>query len=236
LFFDLERHGSVISDFNPRLIDFYRQVAGDPDAVLAAIHALGGKFDALDAIGKKSHYYECREAFNGGKAPGVEQASLFYYLNKTGFNGLFRENTRGDYNVPFGQKTSFSYPEPASFASAAELLRLSTVTHGSFEDAVSNAVQGDLVYFDPPYVPLEGSPSFTSYLSGGFGPAEQERLADLFRSLAKRGVFVVASNSFTNTVKELYTGFNVVPIKARRNINSNGAGRGVVDEALITSY
>lgn len=236
LFFDLERPGSVISDFNPRLVHFYEQVATDPEAVLAAIHSLGIKFDALDEIGKRNHYYECREAFNGGQVPRVELASLFYYLNKTGFNGLFRENARGDYNVPFGQKTSFSYPDLNNFARASDLLRESTLTHGSFEDAVSTAERGDLVYFDPPYVPLEGSPSFTTYLSGGFGPAKQQRLAELFRDLSGRGVFVLASNSYTSAVKDLYAGFKISPIKARRNINSNGAGRGVVDEALITSY
>jgi DNA adenine methylase len=236
LFFDLERANSVISDFNPRLVNFYNSVSSSPDAVLREITKIGKMFESLDASGKKNFYYECREKFNGRDASEVNLASLFYFLNKTGFNGLFRENSNGNYNVPFGQKDSFPFPEPVCFARASALLKNATLTHASYETPVMDAQPGDLVYFDPPYVPLEGSPSFTAYLSGGFGPEEQQKLADVFRELAERGVFVVASNSYTDAVKNMYKGFNVVPVKARRNINSNGAKRGVIDEALITSY
>lgn len=236
LFFNLERPGAMVSDLNPRLINFYKTVSVHSTEVLKEINSLGVKFDSLDSNGKKQHFYELREEFNGENASSIRSSALFYYLNKTGFNGLFRENSKGEFNVPFGQKSNFAFPDTEAFHLAGELLATATISYCGYAEAVTDAGQGDVVYFDPPYVPLDGSPSFTSYLSNGFGPAEQATLAETFRSLAERGAYVIASNSYTESVRRLYSDFNVSPIKARRNINSNGAGRGTIDEALITSF
>lgn len=236
MFFNLERPGSMVSDLNPRLISFYQTVSQNSSEVLKEINLLGVKFDSLDSIDKKLHFYQMREEFNREIDSPIRSAALFYYLNKTGFNGLFRENSKGEFNVPFGQKSKFAFPDAEAFHLAGDLLASATISYCGYGEAVTDAGHGDVVYFDPPYVPLDGSPSFTAYLSSGFGPAEQAELAETFRSLAERGAYVIASNSYTESVRKLYKEFNVRPIKARRNINSNGAGRGTIDEALITSF
>lgn len=236
LFFELEAEGAVLSDLNPRLVSFYQCLAINPDALFDLIEQSGMAYDRLDEITQAVRYYEVRETFNSGTSSELEMASDFYFLNKTGFNGLFRENAQGSFNVPFGKKKKFSFPERTNFFEASRLLNASSLTHSSYEQSVRSARAGDFVYLDPPYVPLDGSPSFTAYLSSGFGPSEQERLAATFAELSSRGVLVMASNSFTPTVRHLYREFNVRAIKARRNINSVGKGRGAIDEALITNY
>jgi DNA adenine methylase len=236
LYFHLESVGASISDFNPRLIDFYMQVREYPEALFAEITDVKSKFDLLSLEEKAAEFYKLRDEFNRDRRPSTRSAALFLFLNKAGFNGLFRENREGNFNVPFGQKKSLSIPELAQFIEIAGLLQSAEITSGSYESVFERANEGDFVYFDPPYVPLEGSPSFTSYLSSGFGPQEQTQLAQMFSDLATRGVFVMASNSYTNTVRELYSDFNVQIVNARRNINSVGSKRGFVEEALITSY
>jgi DNA adenine methylase len=236
LYFHLERAAASIADFNPRLIDFYRHVRDYPEELFAEIANVKNKFDLLTLDQQAAEFYKLRDEFNSDRRPSTRSAALFLFLNKAGFNGLFRENKEGNFNVPFGQKKSLSIPELAQFVEIASLLQSAEITSGSYESVFERANEGDFVYFDPPYVPLEGSPSFTSYLSSGFGPDEQTQLAQMFTDLAAKGVYVMASNSYTKTVRELYSDFNVQIVNARRNINSIGSKRGAVEEALITSY
>lgn len=236
LFFHLEPRVSSIADFNPRLIDFYTSVRDTPEKLFSEISAIKVEFDRLTLAEQASRYYELREEFNTDREYSVRGAALFLFLNKAGFNGLFRENREGNFNVPFGQKKSLSVPELQHFVEISSLLQATDISYGSYESVYSRAGKGDFVYLDPPYVPLEGSPSFTSYLSSGFGPEQQHDLAQMFRALSAKGCFVMASNSYTETVRSLYDGFDVRIVKARRNINSNGSKRGHVEEALITSY
>jgi DNA adenine methylase len=236
LYFHLESAGASVADFNPRLIDFYSHVRDFPEELFTEITSVKSQFDLLAFDEQAAKFYELRNEFNNDRQPSVRSAALFLFLNKAGFNGLFRENREGFFNVPFGQKKSLSIPDLPQFFETASLLRTAEITSGSYESVFERANEGDFVYFDPPYVPLEGSPSFTSYLSSGFGPQEQKQLAQMFRDLAERGVFVMASNSYTEPVRELYSDFNVQIVNARRNINSIGSKRGAVEEALITSY
>ncbi len=236
LFFHLENRHASIADFNPRLIDFYQLLREFPEELFQAISVEKAIFDKLASSEQATMYYKLRDEFNRDRESSVRTAALFLFLNKAGFNGLFRENRDGHYNVPFGQKKSLSIPEHQHFVEIAELLQTAEINFGSYESVFDRASAGDFVYLDPPYVPLEGSPSFTSYLSSGFGPEQQQRLAAMFRALADKGCYVMASNSYTQTVRKLYSGFDVRIVNARRNINSIGSKRGLVEEALITSY
>lgn len=236
LFFHLENRNASIADFNPRLIDFYQLLRDSPEELFEVISAEKTKFDSLSPEAQATMYYRLRDEFNGDRESSVRKAALFLFLNKAGFNGLFRENRDGHYNVPFGQKKSLSIPEQNHFIEIAQLLQYTEINFGSYESVFDRASAGDFVYLDPPYVPLEGSPSFTSYLSSGFGPEQQQQLAETFRALSAKGCFVMTSNSYTETVRGLYSGFDVQIVNARRNINSIGSKRGHVEEALITSY
>jgi DNA adenine methylase len=164
----------------------------------------------------------------------AEVAAWFIYLNKTGYNGLYRVNSKNGFNVPFGDyKRPNTCDEPTLRACARQLQGVE-LRHQDFAAAALRARKGDLVYFDPPYVPLSNTSSFTSYTQHGFGPDEQERLRDLARELKGRGVHVLLSNSSADAVRELYAdGFELVEIQARRSINSQAGGRGAVTELLI---
>jgi len=236
LYFHLAPRVATISDFNPRLVDFYSLVRDHPREVFEECSEIKDRFDGLPSDDKSTLYYELRKEFNETRGQTIRNGALFLFLNKAGFNGLFRENRDGNFNVPFGQKKFLSIPEFSHFIAAANQLKTSVISHGSYESVLDRAKAGDFVYLDPPYVPLKGSPSFTSYLSSGFGPKEQGELASVFSELSDAGVHVMASNSFTETVRKLYARFDVRIVNARRNINSVGSRRGRVEEALITNY
>ena len=236
LYFHLAPQAATVSDFNPRLINFYTLVRDHPKDIFQECSDIKDHFDNLALDAKSTLYYELRNEFNETLGNTVRKSALFLFLNKAGFNGLFRENRDGNFNVPFGQRKLLSIPEVAHFVEVADQLKNTAISHGSYESVLDRAKPGDFVYLDPPYVPLEGSPSFTGYLSSGFGPKEQEELASVFKSLSEMGVYVMASNSFTETVSSLYSGFDVRSVNARRNINSVGSRRGHVEEALITNY
>lgn len=166
----------------------------------------------------------------------LERAARTIYLNKTCFNGLFRVNSRGEFNVPIG-----SYDEPTildedGLRGASSALQDANIECKDFRRLLDSAKPGDFIYFDPPYEPTSKTASFTSYTAGNFGRKDQEDLAMVFRVLAGTGCYCMLSNSDRQIVRELYAGFAMVPIEAKRAINSDPAGRGAIKELLITSY
>ncbi|MFQ5578395.1 MAG: DNA adenine methylase, partial [Anaerolineae bacterium] len=160
------------------------------------------------------------------------------YLNKTCYNGLYRENQKGEFNVPFGRYVNPTICDEPRLRLAADVLRDVELRAADFSEAVETAVPGDFVYFDPPYVPLSQTSSFTSYDRAGFGHADQVRLAEVVRRLTERGVRVMLSNSSAPLVYALYDkpGYRLIEIRARRNINSKADRRGPVKELLILNY
>lgn len=236
LFFSLGRQQSFVSDFNPKLVELYETVRDTPEELDVSNIEIETRFNALDAEEQKSFYYGSREEFNSDVDSKVRRASLFLFLNKAGFNGLYRENSDGKFNVPFGNRRSVRLGSLENFISISELLKNSNLRHGSYVSVLDFAREGDFVYLDPPYVPLEGTPSFTSYLSSGFGPQQQKELAEVFDELTRRGTYAMLSNSYTSTVRELYSKHNVNVVQARRNIAASGTKRGAIDEALVTNY
>lgn len=236
IFFNVLPRRAIIADVNEHLIGFYQELKTAPRQLYEAIARYAEQFDSLpDSEQKKDMYLSLRSQFNN-RSSGVDSAALFYALNKLGFNGLYRENSRGHYNVPFGQKKSMQFYPLDAFMEASAALQGAALEVSDFEQSVTLAARGDFVYFDPPYVPLTTTASFTSYTAEGFGEAAQQRLAQTMRDLAKRGVYALLSNSDTPITREIYHGLRQESIYAPRRVSANSSGRGLAAELLIANY
>ena len=229
LFFALRPKGATLSDVNRELVDCYRAVQGHVEDVIRALAR--HEYD-------ETRYYDVREQVPRD-LPLAERAARTIYLNKTGYNGLYRVNRAGRFNVPFGRYTNPGFASPESFENlraCARALKGAKVCVRDFGDVVKRAKAGDFVYFDPPYVPVSETSDFTSYVPGGFGREDQERLAGIFEQLTDAGVRVMLSNSDTPSVRELYARFQIATVTAARSINSRANKRGKVREVVVTNY
>lgn len=191
-------------------------------------HSEGYYYQIRDLDKKKTAY---------AKLPMYLKAARCVYLNKACFNGLYRVNSKNQFNVPFNGKEKINCFDEDNILALHKYFnkRKPVILSKDFAEAVKTAKAGDLVYCDPPYDTLKDD-SFTSYSPDGFGKKEQERLRDVIKELTDRGVLVMASNANTSFIRELYKDFNIHVIEARRNINSKGDGRGKVEEVIITNY
>jgi DNA adenine methylase len=224
LFFHLLPERAVLSDTNERLVRTY----------------LGIRDTVEDVIDKLASYPHDRDFFLQMRGvdidakTDVEVAAWFIYLNRTGFNGLYRVNRSNVYNVPFGDYDNPTICDAENLRACSRALKHTEIRCESFEAVAERARPGDFVYFDPPYVPLSVSSNFTSYTSGGFGMREQQKLRDVARGLKDDGVRVLLSNSSAPEVYELYgDGFELATVGATRAVNCKGAGRGRVQELII---
>ena len=166
----------------------------------------------------------------------MQRAARFVFLNKTCYNGLYRVNSQGQFNVPFGNYKKPAICDTEGLRAASLALQLADITVADFEQAVADAKRGDLIYFDPPYQPLSKTSSFTGYTAGRFDDVEQKRLARVYRDLDQRGCYVMLSNSNAPLVRELYADFCIHEVQANRAINCKADGRGKIIELLITNY
>lgn len=219
---------AVLGDINPELVNVYRWVRDRPDDLLAHL-----------AIHKRQHcpdyYYQVRQQHH--LIDPVARAARLIYLNKTCYNGLYRENSQGQFNVPVGRYKNPAICDPNLMATASRALQVAQVVELSFADILQYPITSqDFVYFDPPYHPLSSTSSFTNYHRQGFSPLDQEQLAEVFRQLAQQGVRVMLSNSDCEFIRDLYQGFNLHTIQAARMINSHSGRRGKISELLITTY
>ena len=221
---------SLINDINPELVNCYQMVKAQTDELIELL-----KTHQHD----KDYYLEIRnlDRQEGGlaKLTPLQRASRFLYLNRTGFNGMYRVNSKGLNNVPFGRYTNPSLVNEEVLRAAARALRFTEIQNKTFEACLERAEEGDLIYLDPPYVPLNHTSYFTSYMTDGFGMADQNRLAELVREVDSRGVKFIASNACMPIVKQMYSGFRQIEVKAKRAINANGKKRQPVSELLITN-
>ena len=230
MFFRLAPARAVLADLNADLIGMYTAVAADPAGMVRrlAIHR-----DVHD----EEHYYQVRERWNDRAVSwtALDRAAAFIYLNRTCFNGLWRVNRGGGFNVPIGRYTNPLICDPDALAAAAAVLVRAEVRCADYRTAVADAGRGDLVYFDPPYDPVTPTANFVSYTGGGFGPEQQAELADLVHTLAGRGCHVLVSNSDTPRVRTLYRGLRIDRVRCPRAINSDAARRGDVDEVIVVA-
>lgn len=217
--------GAVLNDYNAELMNVYRCVRDFPDELIEQVKRL--------AI-TKDVFMRLREKLPSDFSP-VRRAARTLFLNKTCFNGLYRVNRKGVFNVSYDdtRKTPPVIVDPENIRACSEFLSTVKLMSGDFEESVKTAQHGDVVYFDPPYIEVSNTANFTSYTSNGFTMDDQARLAKLFRELAHRGVAVIASNSDTPPVRDLYVDWEIHEVQARRNINSKGDRRGPVGELLI---
>lgn len=226
LFFALAPTGAAhLSDLNPDLVCAYRAVRDDVD----------GLADRLAAITFSREEYARIQALDPTLLPLLDRAVRFLFLTKTSFNGLWRVNRDGQHNCPVGDKTTMRLCDRKTLVAASRALAGATIDLVDFTAVAGRAEPGDLVYLDPPYVPLSQTASFTAYTKEGFDDADQVKLATLVRTLHARGVFVVQSNSSADRVRELYDGFELHEITASRTGAADGAKRAPVTELVIVA-
>ncbi len=224
LFFELGPRPAVLADVNARLIRTYHGVRDHVDEVISRLR---------EYPHDSRFFYELRDVDIDLRSD-AEVAAWFIYLNKIGFNGLYRVNRQNRFNVPFGRHKNPNICDDATLRACSRALSGAELLVADFEAVVRDAQANDLVYFDPPYVPLSVTSSFTSYTSGGFGPADQVRLRDLALELKQRGVHVLLSNSSAEFVRDLYRpSFETTEVSATRLVNSKGARRGAITELVI---
>lgn len=232
LFFRLYRERKIkhatLSDINAELIDTYRAIRDTATEVIRLLSEF--PYD-------ETFYYEIREK-DPWSMSLAERAARMIYLNKTGYNGLYRVNRQGKFNVPFGRYKSPKYVDKDNLLAVSRALENVEILCTSFGAVVERVEPGDWVYFDPPYVPLSQTSNFTSYHANGFGLQDQERLRDICVELSQKNVYITLSNSDTAIIRSLYElpYFAIDEVLANRAINCNGAKRGKITELVITNY
>lgn len=217
---------AFLSDYNEELVNAYQIVREEMDALSESLSRHKNESD---------YFYEVRSQDVSALSP-VERASRLIYLNKTCFNGLYRVNSKGQFNVPFGSYKNPRMCDPDNLRAVSEALTRADIACGGFESIVKRARKGDLVYFDPPYQPISTTSSFTGYTKTSFTGKDQERLADVARQLKRKGCHVILSNSDNDFIRDLYPEFTIHTVLASRAINCRGERRGKVSELLITSH
>jgi len=239
---------AVLNDLNRDLVSVYATVRDDVDAL---IEALVGLSEAYLAAGddERSEFYYAQRSLRTGEA--VERAARFIFLNKTCFNGLYRVNRRGEFNVPHGKYKTPRILDEQGLRDASAALANVEVTCADFGEALTAPQAGDFVYLDPPFEPLSKTSSFTGYTQGSFGRDEQQRLKWAIDDLTERGVRVMLSNSAQDYILGLYsadrgplvekpgragTRYRLETTLARRAINSRGDRRGAIDELIALNY
>jgi DNA adenine methylase len=232
VFFALVARGKFqrarLSDMNADLIRVYSALRDDADAVIVELEKL------IELGLTEAAYYQVREKLRQRRPAKVSaRAARLIYLNRTGYNGLYRVNSSGEFNVPYGSYKNPRILDRSRLLAAAQALQGVELEVEDFEQACQAAKRGDFVYLDPPYLPVSKTANFASYHSQAFALAEHERLAKTFARLARRGVSTLLSNSDTPEARGLYAAFDTHTVHASRAINSNAARRGKVPELLV---
>ena len=230
LFFELQPEQAYISDMNEELINLYSVVRDNVYELIKDLskHEVSKEyFLEIRNIDRTEQYTELSD---------VERASRFIYLNRTCFNGMYRVNSQGQFNVPFGHYKNPRIIDENNLLNCSELLKKTEIKCADFSEILTKVKKGDLVYFDPPYVPLNETSSFTSYTKDGFDINMQFKLRDVCDELDNKGVKFMLSNSDTKLVNELYVNYEIKKVLASRQINANADGRGKITEVLVRNY
>lgn len=234
LLFDLAPAQATINDANGELMNVYQVIKDHPQALIEQLQRLAARnskdfYLHIRALDRSDDY----EALTD-----VQKAARLLYMLRVDYNGMYRVNSHNQFNVPYGRQKNPTIVNTNNIMAVHDYFVTNDVEmcHGDFEDAVVSAQAGDLVYFDPPYVPLNPTSSFTSYTKDNFGDFEQKRLAKFVKELDKRGVYVMLSNSDTQYVRDLYRDFHIHTVQAKRSVSANAKSRGNVTEVLVVNY
>ena len=229
--FYLRPNFSIIMDINKELINCYKVIKNNVKELIELLKTHKNDRD---------YYYNIRALDRDDekfiKLSDIEKASRMIYLNRCCYNGLYRVNSKGQFNVPFGKYKNPNFCDEENLLAVNKILQNIKIIHGSFELCLDYAEKDDFVYFDPPYYPISKTSSFTSYTKESFGQDSQKRLYNVFKSLNQRGCKLMLSNSFNEYIKNLYQEFRIITLDARRAINCNAAKRGNINVLLILNY
>ncbi len=242
----------IIADINPELVLIYRTIQTQVEGVIASLTELQYQYHQAPLATREALYYQIRKELNAARAnfhldqigtAAIQRTAQLLFLNRTCFNGLFRLNRQGEFNVPFGRYAHPLICDPENLRLAAQILAQATILLGDFTIIQPYVTPKTFIYFDPPYRPISKTASFNSYASGGFDDQAQERLGQFFRQLDQQGAYLMLSNSDPQNetpddryFERLYGPFQIHKIKAKRAINSNPHKRGEINELLITNY
>lgn len=229
VFFDLLPEKAYLSDLNNELVVTYNVIKNDVEKLITCLkkHKIN-----------KEYFLKIR-AQDPNKLSDINIASRFIYLNRTCFNGMYRVNSKGGFNVPFGKYTNPLICDEVNLRKVSGVLKNVEIRNQDYKEVLKKAKKGDFIYFDPPYYPVSKTSSFTSYTSEAFLEKEQTELRDTFVELGKRGCFVMLSNSDTLFINKIYSDINsvrITKVEASRAINSDASKRGKITEVLITNY
>ena len=248
LFYMLQKYTNIkraiINDINPHLIKTYRVIRDDPHSLINALDDLQNQFKALEDYDKqKELYLDIRTRFNQQATSKIEEAAYMIFLNRTCFNGLYRENSKGGFNVPFGRYSNPTICDEDLILADSELLQRVEILNGDFSRTVKYIQGYTFFYFDPPYRPLDTTSSFNSYVKESFDDNEQIRLRNLYSELSTGGCYAMLSNSDCkgrnaedDFFDKLYADFFIERVYAKRCINANASKRGILTELLIRNY
>jgi len=233
LFFNLQPKKAYVNDINDELIRVYNVIKNDVDALIAELQCFENDADYFYAVRDwdrdKDKYYAL---------PAIRKAARILYLNKTCYNGLFRVNSAGEFNSPFGSYRNPNIVNAPTLRAVSSYLNTADIhlTSLDYEDVLNDLPKGSFVYLDPPYDPVSDTSSFTGYSKGGFSRDDQIRLRECCDRLHSRGLKFMLSNSATTFIKEQYSDYHITVVQAKRAVNSDAAKRGEVDEVVVRNY
>ncbi|VMP51125.1 modification methylase [Streptococcus pneumoniae] len=234
LFFDLAPKDAVINDFNAELINCYQQIKDNPQELIEILKV-------HQEYNSKEYYLDLRSADRNERIDmmsEVQRAARILYMLRVNFNGLYRVNSKNQFNVPYGRYKNPKIVDEELISAISVYLNNNQleIKVGDFEKAIVDVRTGDFVYFDPPYIPLSETSAFTSYTHEGFSFADQVRLRDAFKRLSDTGAYVMLSNSSSALVEELYKDFNIHYVEATRTNGAKSSSRGKISEIIVTNY
>ena len=234
LFFDLAPKNAVINDFNAELINCYQQIKDNPQELIEILKV-------HQEYNSKEYYLDLRSADRDERIDmmsEVQRAARILYMLRVDFNGLYRVNSKNQFNVPYGRYKNPKIVDENLVSAISTYLNNNQIEikKGDFEKAVLDVQPGDFVYFDPPYIPLSETSAFTSYTHEGFSYDDQVRLRDTFKKLSDIGAYVMLSNSSSFLVEELYRDFNIHYVEATRTNGAKSSSRGKISEIIVTNY
>lgn len=233
----------IINDFNEDLINLYTDIKNNVQSLIEKLKIVSDEYLILDDEDKSIYFYKIRNLYNNTQTGSIEKSVFFLFLNKTCFNGLFRVNAKGGFNVPHGKYKNPMILDENNLLKVSAALTNVKIMHGDFKRVKDFVDNRTFIYLDPPYRPLNITSSFTSYVKYDFNDNEQIRLSDFYNELDSRQAKLMLSNSDPKNINindnffdDLYSKYNIIRVEAKRSINSKANGRGKINELLIKNY